>query len=828
MSEISISGSRTAVTAGGKPCVSTSRIHSPATRKTNLESTERRHVRCGSGRSRPSLGRLLSLLLCTVLLTVSELGVAADPVPTGTGFNQTCNLVGSNTGLFEASLDTEATVTGPAALHGSGPALPAATSVTSETGVRTTSQPSSPADRTGSEAERPEEPAAGTDVDFKDEYFSSQVFDYDENRFTDNFTVYEQGFKEIIVKNRLRDHVEFWESIGANSFILDTIKNGYKIPFYSLPGKSISENNMSAKRDMPFVKEAIQELLDRGLVEKCSTAPTVVNPLSVSTQNNGKKRLILDLREVNKHIWKQSVKYEDLRLALMYLEKDSWMIKFDIHSAYHFLDIYYPHTDYLGCSIKDDNGNTIYIRFLVLPFGLGVAPYLYTKFTRPLIAKWRSEGKKVIMFLDDGFGTGASYLDTQTLSKEVKTDLLKSGLIPKAGKSIWEPVQVLEWLGAVLNSREFTISIPKRRLEKALGVLKGLNRKNWVAVRDVASFVGQIISMSIVIGPVAQIMSRYLSMDVLKARTWNSYINLSQNSLEQLSFWENMLYELNVKSIGKSASCSRVVYSDASASGFAGYEVSTINGISHGSWTIEESAKSSAWRELVAVYRVLKSLVHILRSQRIKWFTDNQSVCSIVQKGSMKWDLQEVALKIFHFASANSIHLEMEWIPRTENARADYLSKILETDDWGISFHILDMIETRWGQFEVDFFASEHNRKKTTFYSRFWCPDSAGVDAFTVDWSNVYGLFVPPVVLVSRVLRKMRQCAAKGVLVVPEWKSANFWPLVSNEMGFYPFVIDVMYLPTEKEFYVPCKNGRGIFGTENLRFRMLALAVSFV
>lgn len=67
--------------------------------------------------------------------------------------------------------------------------------------------------------------------------------------------------------------------------------------------------------------EAIQDLLDRGLVEICTEEPFVVNPLTVSVQHSGKKRLILDLREVNKHIWKQSVKYEDIKVAMAYLEQ---------------------------------------------------------------------------------------------------------------------------------------------------------------------------------------------------------------------------------------------------------------------------------------------------------------------------------------------------------------------------------------------------------------------------------------------------------------------------------------------------------------------------
>ena len=62
---------------------------------------------------------------------------------------------------------------------------------------------------------------------------------------------------------------------------------------------------MSALRETVFVQEAISDLLDRGLIQKCDYVPKVVNPLTVSVHSNGKKRLILDLREVNKYIWKQ-------------------------------------------------------------------------------------------------------------------------------------------------------------------------------------------------------------------------------------------------------------------------------------------------------------------------------------------------------------------------------------------------------------------------------------------------------------------------------------------------------------------------------------------
>ena len=65
------------------------------------------------------------------------------------------------------------------------------------------------------------------------------VFFNDMNRFTHEYFDYEQGQEEIIVKNRLREHIEFLKRIGTNEFILDTIMYGYKIPFYLLPSKSL-------------------------------------------------------------------------------------------------------------------------------------------------------------------------------------------------------------------------------------------------------------------------------------------------------------------------------------------------------------------------------------------------------------------------------------------------------------------------------------------------------------------------------------------------------------------------------------------------------------
>ena len=503
----------------------------------------------------------------------------------------------------------------------------------------------------------------------KDEYFSlhsNTSLDNNACEFTTDYYEYEQNQTNFLVKGRLKQNIDFWRKIGANEFVLDVIENGYTIPFYSLPPKMVLKNNNSALSNADFVEEAISDLLKRGLAVKCDSLPHCVNPLSVSVQSCGKKRLILDLSLVNKHVWKASVKYEDLRIALTYLNKNDWMIKWDIHSAYHHILLNDMQTDFMGFSWTYADGNTVFMKFVVLPFGLSSAPYCYSKVTRPLIAKWRSESKRAVMYLDDGFGCSGSKVSAEIMAQSIKSDIISSGFVPKAEKSCWVPVQRLQWLGAVLDSEEFTISIPETRITALICTIQDIENSMRISrrvhVKKVARMVGQIISMSVVLGNMSQIMTRYLSMDILKAYTWNSYIKLSTKSFEQITFWRNSVKNINVRQLKSYKVCSKVVYSDASHSGYAGYEVQSISGIAHGQWSMLESAQSSTWRELKAVYNVLLSLRDILAHSRIKWFTDNTSVCIIVEKGSMNRDLQDIAVEIFSFCMVNCISLEIEWL----------------------------------------------------------------------------------------------------------------------------------------------------------------------
>lgn len=111
------------------------------------------------------------------------------------------------------------------------------------------------------------------------------------------------------------------------------------------------------------------------------------------------------------------------------------------------------------------------------------------------------------MYLDDGIGIGSDFQVTRSMSKSVRKDIRLSGFVINERKSVWSPVQDLVWLGFCIDTVRFVLKVPEKRLRKVLDtgseIMSEFLKLRKVFVRKVASFVGQIISMSTVLGSVS-------------------------------------------------------------------------------------------------------------------------------------------------------------------------------------------------------------------------------------------------------------------------------------------------------------------------------------
>ena len=60
----------------------------------------------------------------------------------------------------------------------------------------------------------------------------------------------------------------------------------------------------------------------------------------------------------------------------------------------------------------------------------------------------------------------------------------------------------------------------------------------------------------------------------------------------------------------------------------------------------------------------------------------------------------------------------------------------------------------------------------------FFQPQVEAVNAFSQNWHDTYNWLTPPIYLVNRAIDHARVCKVQGILVVPVWQSAAYWPEV--------------------------------------------------
>ena len=639
------------------------------------------------------------------------------------------------------------------------------------------------------------------------------------------------GDVPVSVRGRLRKSIQFWREIDAPRFILDTIEFGYKLPLLQIPPSFVATNNNSALQEFVFVESAISELLSLECIAEVFAPPAVINPLSVSIQKSGKKRLILDLRHVNQYLFKSKFRCEDVSIAREVLNPGDFMFSFDLKSGYHHVEIFPEHRQYLSFSWNFSSGVTRYFQFSVLPFGLSSAPYLFTKLLKPLVKKWRTEGKSIVVFLDDGLGAAADHTNARISSLSVHADLLKSGFVPNEEKSLWEPTQVITWLGTVIDTSQCIISATDTRIQSLsedLSFLLDATHPSLYRVRKLASVCGKIISLGNCVGNVARLMTRNIFAVVNSATNWSSMVSLTPGCVEELNFWKvNLVFINGVPLWPIKRKPSRIVYSDASISACGSFI--TLDGkVFHQNWSDFERSQSSTFCELLAVLLSLQAFIDSLRAQTVVWYTDNQNVARIVSIGSKVPALQRMALDIHRLCLLASVSIDMQWIPRDLNIIADDISKFVDLDDYSINDGVFYSLDDLWGPHTCDRFACHYNAKLPKFNTRFYQPGTSGVNAFAQDWSNDNNWLCPPVCLTCKVLSHLKVCNAAGTLVVPLWRSAHFWPrLCFDGLHWSGFVHDWVILPDLPNLFVRGKAKNSIFGRGSLPFPSVALRIDF-
>ena len=604
---------------------------------------------------------------------------------------------------------------------------------------------------------------------------------------------------------------------------------GLKLPFVSITDSFQRANNQSAVKEAAFVQSELKVLLESGRISELTLPPHVIAPLSVA-ENKSKKRLILDLRHTNAYLPEYKFKMEDWRTFAELLEPNGWLFKFDIKSAYHHVVIHPDFRTYLGFSWKDR-----YYVFNVLPFGLSMGPYIFTKLMRVLVKYWRQMGIRITMYLDDGAGTDRNQAICAQHALKVKSSLGEAGFATEESKCIWTPSQCEVFLGLLWNLRNNVVSIPQEKLQcYKVNIDRGLMSLHKTTARHLAKIAGQIMACKPVIGNVARLMSRsiYAAIDTAQTQGWDTKVDMSAEILlkAQISFWSRNLLSLSKgrQLFIEPVFPESIIFTDASNKGGAACLSNKI--IAHLNWQTDEAAQSSTWRELKTIVFGLKSLVSAITNKVVLLFTDSLNSVRVLDAGSSKLNLQLLAEEVYELCIRHNISLQVQWIPRNLNETADAMAKyIIDWDDWGVNKQFFSRISKLFGPFSVDRFANSRNTKLKRFNSKFYCPGTEAIDAFSQNWSGETNWLVPPVKLIPKVLKHMVTCKAKGVLIAPHWPSAVFYPLLFQSSDVLENgVVNIQYYGDSNKVYVAGTQSSEVFSEKNRNpFQVMCIVLNY-
>ena len=178
---------------------------------------------------------------------------------------------------------------------------------------------------------------------------------------------------------------------------------------------------------------------------------------------------------------------------------------------------------------------------------------------------------------------------------------------------------------------------------------------------------------------------------------------------------------------------------------------------------------------------------------RVRLHIDNRTAAAYIrcQGGTRSNVLSQEAILLWKQAVARNVTiLPPHWIPTAENTAADFLSRHDVTQwmfmlDRTVFRSVLDYFSLRP---TLDAFACRYSAQLPRYMS--WSRDQHAVaqDALFSPWDPVTYLF-PPVPLLPKVIRKIRDQKIRAILVCPQWPTALWWGMLLDMMVEPPMLL---------------------------------------
>ena len=156
----------------------------------------------------------------------------------------------------------------------------------------------------------------------------------------------------------------------------------------------------------------------------------------------------------------------------------------------------------------------------------------------------------------------------------------------------------------------------------------------------------------------------------------------------------------------------------------------------------------------------------------------------------------KIAWDIWSFLSHHGFWITVSHLSGLRNFQADSASRTFNKfTEYTISDDLFQTLNSLFGPFDIDLFASYLNFKVKPYVS--WGPDpfSQFVDAFTIPWNFSNPFVHAPYSVIYKCLQKIQEEQVDLVtMLIPNWPSQPWFPIMLGLLIAYPIFIQKLHL----------------------------------
>lgn len=604
---------------------------------------------------------------------------------------------------------------------------------------------------------------------------------------------------------RLQYFIPNWEKFTSDKWLLDTV-SGCSIEFNELPQQPFPPREIQFNQhESKIIDAEISKLLAKKvIIESVSTCNEYISNIFTRPKKDGSFRLILNLRYLNEKVQYRHFKMESLHSALNLMTKDCFMASIDYKDAYYSVPIAPKYQQYLKFTWRGK-----LFQFTCLPNGLASAPRIFTKITKPLFSHLRKQGHLNTSFIDDSLLLGDSVKDCRSNVIDTATASLDAGFILHPLKSVFEPVQIIVYLGFILNSILMTVMLTPEKAQKLLLAARALLLENNPTIRAVAHFTGLMVA-SFPGVPHGKLFYRLIDNEknvALKFSRGNfeAKMYLSQDAKTDLVWWiDNITKCYSPIDHGHP---DLVLQSDASKKGWGGVFGSTSTG---GSWFTKESDNHINYLELKAALLTVQTFCADKHDIHVQIQLDNTTaVAYINNQGGTKMLCNSVARQLCLWCYKRNIWLSATHLAGILNVQADRESRLNhDNSEWQLNKKCFDRVTQIWGRPSIDLFATRLNNQVPQYVSLRPDPYAVAINALSINWGQYPLSYIfPPFCLVGKILQKVQLDRAETIVIAPLWTTQPWFSMLIRMLIDCPFLLprqtDLLSHPSRQATELP-------------------------